>query len=216
MSNINVLVLDEAHHAMKDHVMHQLMSQYALSIDSERPRVIGLTGMLLSGKVKPDTVVSHLEKLEATLHATIATVNSFEDHEHVLSYSTNPDEKIVRYDTVASSPFQQKIGRIVATIKEKVENWPETGTVSDKIKKMLDDYLHQQRELGEYFTRGESFIFLLIFSFLNERKLRVFHCHSVRPDRNGIAEIFVRFQVHETNGQTVRHLWVSLFIFNLP
>lgn len=49
MRHINVLVFDEAHHAMKESPMHQLMGQYAQASESERPRVIGLTGILLTG-----------------------------------------------------------------------------------------------------------------------------------------------------------------------
>lgn len=49
MQQINVLVFDEAHHAMKESPMHQLMHKYTQASESERPRVIGLTGMLLTG-----------------------------------------------------------------------------------------------------------------------------------------------------------------------
>lgn len=149
MKHINVLIFDEAHHAMKDNPMHQLMKQYALASESERPRVIGLTGMLLTGNVKPHSVVTHLEKLEATLHATIATVESYEEHDIVMSYSTNPEENIVKYGTHPLTGFQERIISIVEMVKEKAKNWPDSSGVCVKIKKMLDDFLHQQFELGE-------------------------------------------------------------------
>lgn len=150
MRHINVIVFDEAHHAMKDSPMHQLMHQYAQASESERPRVIGLTGMLLCGSVKPHTVIAHLEKLEATLHGTIATVESFEDHENVLTYSTNPDEKIVKYERNPPTKLDERINAIVVKIKEKVMNWPNPINLSNKIKKMLDDFLYQLSELGEH------------------------------------------------------------------
>lgn len=111
-----MLVLDEAHHAMKDSPMHQLMKQYALASEFERPRVIGLTGMLLTGNVKPHAVIPHLEKLEATLQGTIATVESFEAHEFVMSFSTNPEENIVKYATHPLTEFQQHVGSIVLKV----------------------------------------------------------------------------------------------------
>ncbi|KAG4075988.1 hypothetical protein HA402_003814 [Bradysia odoriphaga] len=165
MKHINVLIFDEAHHAMKDSPMHQLMKQYSLASESERPRVIGLTGMLLTGNVKPHTVITHLEKLEATLHGTIATVESFEEHEVVMSYSTNPEENIVKYAAHPLTEFQERIIAIVTMIKEKVISWPNSISVCCKIKKMLNDFLHQQAELGNY---GSS---IAILSVLIELEL---------------------------------------------
>lgn len=129
--------------------MHQLMQQYTQASESQRPRVIGLTGMLLSGCVKRHGVVNHLEKLEAVLHGTIAAVASIEDHENVLTFSTNPDEKIVKYETHATAQFEEDITSIVRKIIEKVNEWPALSTVTTKIKKMLDDFLYQMSELGE-------------------------------------------------------------------
>lgn len=151
MGHINVIVFDEAHHAMKDSPMHQLMNQYAEASESERPRVIGLTGMLLSGSVKPNGVTNHLEKLEAVLHGTIAAVSSIEDHKSVLEYSTNPDENIVKYETHATTQFEKDITSIVQKIIEKLNEWPALSTVASKIKKKLDDFLYQMSELGENF-----------------------------------------------------------------
>lgn len=156
MSHINVIVFDEAHHAMKDSPMHQLMNQYAKASESERPRVIGLTGMLLSGAVKPATVTSQLEKLEATLHGTIATVHTIKDHQNVLIYSTNPDEKVVKYEINPPTEFEDEIKGIVRHIKGKVENWPENDSLKSKIKKMLDDFLFQQAELGEWVKSSQG------------------------------------------------------------
>lgn len=148
MRHINVLVFDEAHHAMKDNPMHQLMNQYSIARECDRPRVIGLTGMLLSGAVKPHTVTLNLDKLEATLHGTIATVESYEEHQNVQMFSTNPDEKIVKYETKSSTEFEERIRSIALKITEKAKSWPDVGSVGCKIKKMLDDFLYQQSELG--------------------------------------------------------------------
>lgn len=149
MKQINVIVFDEAHHAIKDSPMHQLMHQYTLASESERPRIIGLTGMLLSGSVKPHTVIEHLENLEATLHGTIATVESFQDHKNVLTFSTNPDEKVVKYETGSKTEFEVQIKSIVTKIQEKVQNWPNMNSLGNKIKKMLNGFLFQLSELGE-------------------------------------------------------------------
>lgn len=129
--------------------MHQLMSQYAQASECDRPRVIGLTGMLLSGSVKSHTVTVNLDKLEATLHATIATVESYEEHQNVQSFSTNPDEKIVKYETKSRTEFEERIESIVLKITEKAKCWPGVGSLGSKIKKMMDDFRYQQSELGE-------------------------------------------------------------------
>lgn len=149
MGHINLIVFDEAHHAVKDSPMHQLMDQYVLADVSQRPRIIGLTGMLLTGSVKPHAVTMHLEKLENTLNGNIATVKSFSDHENVLIYSTNPDEKIIKYESTTPTDFQNRITSVVANIMEKLESWPDADSLCSRIKKLLNDFLYQLSDLGE-------------------------------------------------------------------
>ncbi len=113
--------------------------------------------------------MSHLEKLEATLHATIATVESFEEYANVLAYSTNPNENIVLFDANPSTEFQHRISTIATMVKEKAKNWPDVGSVSSKIKKLFDDFLHQHSELGKckkliLITDDDvNFVFLFFF-----------------------------------------------------
>ncbi|KAJ6637389.1 Endoribonuclease Dicer [Pseudolycoriella hygida] len=149
MKHINLLIFDEAHHAIGDNPMHQLMNHYSQAKESERPRIIGLTGMLLCGNVKAHTMNSLLEKLEATLHATVAT-ESFEEHEAVRQYSTKPSEQIIKFDLMAPSEFQTQIIEIVCKLQQRVADWPNTASVDKKIKRMLDDFLYQLLELGNY------------------------------------------------------------------
>lgn len=150
MKDLNVIVFDEAHHAHKDSPMHQLMNQYAEADESDRPRVIGLTGMLLTGNVKPQNVSERLEKLENTFHGTITTVKTYRDHANVLIYSTNPDESIARYESSSDSVIESSVIAIVEKMIKKVSNWPAQtrGNPVKKIKKLLRDFLYQLNDLG--------------------------------------------------------------------
>lgn len=102
IAEINVLVLDECHHARADHPYHELMKQFQYCDKKKHPRILGLSGMLtgISSKVNADNAEEELKALEATLQSKIVTVLKIQEYKNVLLFSTNPDEKYIRYDII--------------------------------------------------------------------------------------------------------------------
>lgn len=127
ITDFNLIVFDECHHAQKDHPMLKLMEKFR-DIDGKvpkenHPRVIGLTGMLTTASIKPQNVLEDLRRLESTFRGTITTARgaAFND---VLMYSTRPDESVLTYDTNFPDDFQKTIGARVAEMLELIKNWP--------------------------------------------------------------------------------------------
>ncbi|KAG6045644.1 hypothetical protein E4U17_000089 [Claviceps sp. LM77 group G4] len=73
MQQINLLIFDEAHHTKKSHPYARIVRDHYLRMETERPRILGMTASPLDSKMK-DLKVAALE-LEATLCSKIATIS---------------------------------------------------------------------------------------------------------------------------------------------
>ncbi|KAJ5636201.1 dicer-like protein 1 [Penicillium longicatenatum] len=74
MTQINLLIFDEAHHAKKDHPYARIIRDSYLKVDSsERPKVFGMTASPIDGKV---SIIEAASELEALLHSQIATTSN--------------------------------------------------------------------------------------------------------------------------------------------
>jgi ERCC4-related helicase len=118
IAEINVLILDECHHARVNHPFHELMKQFQYANRDKLPRIIGLSGMLtgISSSVTSDNVEDELRALEATLLSKIVTVRHMQEYKNVLLYSTNPNERYIRYNTI------QDDSDIIEDLIEKIDN----------------------------------------------------------------------------------------------
>lgn len=137
ISDFNLIVFDECHHAQKDHPMLMLMAKFKDCEERHHPRVIGLTGMLTAPSIKPMNVLADLLRLEGTFRATIITArgDSFTD---VLMHSTCPTESVLSFE---SNPVQNsyksiedKVKRMLAVIK----SWPLDETHERTIDRRYD------------------------------------------------------------------------------
>lgn len=63
--------------------MHEFLSLFRLVDQTQLPRVIGLTGVLIKGN-KLGNVAEDLRKLESTLRGNIITVRSTEQMQNVM------------------------------------------------------------------------------------------------------------------------------------
>lgn len=84
IDNINFIIFDECHNARKNDSMVQLMNIIRNLPKPQQPLLMGLTGILLAGQVKSETVVQDLKKLENTFLSIIRTVNTIDDYVNVL------------------------------------------------------------------------------------------------------------------------------------
>lgn len=220
VSNINLIIFDECHHATKNHPMHELMAQFDRTPRSEHPRVIGLSGMLIRGRVRPVEVISRLENLEVVFNGVIKTVGNFGEYENVLLYSTAPKELLLRYqDNTVKLGIIQRIEVLVCQIRAKIENWPKTqdvildgkvvkhGVVNPRkeLMSMFTQFMYQFNDLGVY---GGSLAILSIMidlelkkrnfeSVLNQNLVR-----SLLSDCDFIRNILTD---HMSDGDTVRN-----------
>lgn len=83
ITDFNLMVFDECHHANNDHPMSQLMGHFKNQPAHLLPRVIGLTGLLLKS-TSPVNIEDDLNKMEATFRATIVTVSDSVEYANVL------------------------------------------------------------------------------------------------------------------------------------
>lgn len=213
MSQFNLIIFDECHHARGNHCMHRLMQFYQPVAISQRPRIIGLTGVLLDSTVSQKTILTSLNNLENTFHATIATVSSAQEFVNVLVHSTNPKESILRYHkTFYNQSCVARISGITDRMVQKIEKWPVDPTkqsasleyklkkgelikISKILKSLIKDFMYQLTDLGVY---GAS---IAILSVLVELELKKRSCDTNRK-RLLIRELI-------TGAELIRHYLVE-------
>ncbi|KAF9423593.1 hypothetical protein HW555_001148 [Spodoptera exigua] len=103
IDDINFLIFDECHHAVVDHPMRIIMKHFENCPKDAQPR---LTATLLNANVKTSRVEHTLHELEITFHAKIATVDELGQ---VLDYSTNPNEMVQFYRSLAPSTVSNDV-----------------------------------------------------------------------------------------------------------
>lgn len=173
ISNFNLMVFDECHHATKgnnriyvhhiivltfvyfhatkEHPMLMLMAKFKDYPESDLPRIIGLTGIPTTASIKPKNVVEDLARLEATFRATIttATGNSFDN---VLQHSTKPVESVILYNQCVASSFHAFIERKRDEMRKLIDIWSDMEKqpkIHEKFMTILDDFYFEVGNLGK-------------------------------------------------------------------
>ena len=96
---VNLLVLDECHHADKKHPYKQIMDHFRqwreASPGSEPgPRLLGLSASIVMEKCDPVRFRKLKEELEANLEARVMTTHKLDSY---LKHVTNPEEEVRAY-----------------------------------------------------------------------------------------------------------------------
>lgn len=150
LKKVNLLILDECHHAVKNHDYVQIMKLFKPRIEAgeEVPRVLGLTASLIPSKCKPGEMGKKIKELEEILCARSQTSG---DLMEVARHATDPVEEVKKY-----KPSNSERG--VAELKDVLENaveFLERFQKRDKeksvymlVKLYLDDLLHLLDNLG--------------------------------------------------------------------
>jgi len=73
LSDVNLLIFDECHHAVNDQPMRQIMQQFENCPRELQPRILGLTATLLNSNCKADRVEDEVRSLENTFLSKVAT-----------------------------------------------------------------------------------------------------------------------------------------------
>ena len=172
LSQVNLLIFDECHHAVKNHDYVQIMRLFRPHIETKDdviPRRLGLTASLIPSKCKPGDIERKIRELEEILMCRSQTA---EDLQEVAKFATNPDEKICYYP---SSSSNGDIARLKIILEDSV-NFLELFKKDDKdkdiygqVKLYLDDCLHILINLGvwcahRFATEGQD----VLESYINE------------------------------------------------
>lgn len=165
ITNFNLIIFDECHHAHKDHPMRELMKCFCDKSLKEYmlPRVIGLTGMLTSPSVSPQNVIEDLNQLECTFRSAIATAKGLTAFSEVLDYSTAPKEIRMEYaPPTLTSEAIQFIQKEITDLIEQIKLWPveKKETLDLKVNRTpsplkslinsLKDFVYQMNDFGIY------------------------------------------------------------------
>ena len=93
LSQVNLLIFDECHHAKKSHPYKQIMDRFVGCKETDHPKIMGLTASVVNKKVKPWKIESEIQELECTLRSTCATSQD----EDVEKFASKPNEQIIAF-----------------------------------------------------------------------------------------------------------------------
>ncbi len=147
--NVNLLVFDECHHAVKDHDYVEIMRRYKDYFDPLQPtHFLGLTASLIPSKCKPGDLILKIGELEKTLCCRAQTAR---DLTEVAKYATNPDE-VCKYFTPSSK--DSSVCRLRVQLEETLdflEDFPRRkrdSKIYGMVKMNLEDCFHILVSLG--------------------------------------------------------------------
>ena len=93
LSQVNLLIFDECHHAKKKHPYRQIMQEFG-SKRADNPKILGLTASVVNEKVKDfGNLESEIRELECTLQSTCETSQD----EEVARFAAKPREEVLTY-----------------------------------------------------------------------------------------------------------------------
>jgi endoribonuclease Dicer len=152
LRNVNLLVFDECHHAVKNHDYVQIMKMFnSCKSSMDYPHILGLSASLLPNKCKPGELKKQVKELETTLCCRCQTAR---DYEEVAMYATNPDEEAPVYLVSPLPHLQLHTAELRAILCEPLaflNSLPKTQR-EDKCyqiaKVNLDDCMHILNNLG--------------------------------------------------------------------
>ncbi len=146
LSQVNLLIFDECHHAVKNHDYVQIMRIFRPFIEKggdSIPRRLGLTASLIPSKCKPGDIERKIIELEEILACRSQTAG---DLQQVAKYATNPDQEIAFYhpsSCSAEGKLLQDSLQFLQLMKKECQT-----EFYEQVKLYLDDCLHILTNLG--------------------------------------------------------------------
>ncbi|KAB7502303.1 putative aarF domain-containing protein kinase 1 [Armadillidium nasatum] len=155
LNQVNLLILDECHHATGNHPMREVMREYnSLKFHGHKvPRVMGLTACVLHVKCQANKVDRYMKKLEQDLDCVLTTSK---DQETVLNFTTKPQEIIITCENSTYSDeyyfLINRLNEIKVNILKKVEKC--SSILQPKLKEFVSKeicgIIEASEDLGEY------------------------------------------------------------------
>ncbi|PFX27170.1 Endoribonuclease Dicer [Stylophora pistillata] len=112
LSQVNLLIFDECHHAKKNDPYRQIMQCFSDCPERRLPKVMGLTASIVNGKVKPYRIESEIVELERTLRSTCETSQD----EDVVRYAAKPEELILVYPNQSTDENVKTLIQILSDV----------------------------------------------------------------------------------------------------
>ncbi|UYV74239.1 DICER1 [Cordylochernes scorpioides] len=108
LSQVNLMVFDECHKAVKNHPYCDIMKCFLTCPQENQPRILGLTASLVNANVRLEDLETEVKNLEATLQSIVTTAT---DIPSLKKYGTDPKEHVVFYEefNFAAHPILKKI-----------------------------------------------------------------------------------------------------------
>ncbi|TYI73772.1 hypothetical protein E1A91_D07G153100v1 [Gossypium mustelinum] len=123
MESINLLILDECHHAVKKHPYSLVMSEFYHTTPKEkRPSVFGMTASPVNLKGVSSQVDCAIKicNLESKLDSVVCTIK---DRKELEKHVPMPSEVVVEYDKAASLwSLHEQIKQMEATVEEAAQS----------------------------------------------------------------------------------------------
>ena len=151
LKDVNLLILDECHHATGSHPMREIMRQYGI-LNTHKPelcpRVLGLTACVIHRKCKVDDVKNHIKELEKTMCSALETSV---DTQAVKKHTTAAREVVICFAPSKISGYTENIEAQLIGIKSEID---EMFDITDKQKKILirklDNISEIMHHLGDW------------------------------------------------------------------
>ena len=125
LSQANLLVFDECHHANKNHPFKKIMDCFGdVRNNRDLPRILGLTASVVGKKVKPHQIGDEIKNLERTMRSVCKTAS---DPNVVEKYGAKPKEIMRPYSSSGH------LDAVAAYLEY------EFRSVLDPLKKFLED-----------------------------------------------------------------------------
>ncbi|KAF2368450.1 Helicase C-terminal [Trinorchestia longiramus] len=150
---VNLLIVDECHHATGNHPMREVMRHYysVWHTLSDPPRVLGLTASIIQKKCKPFEVLKTFNDLEKAMGCHLLTTVH---HEEVLKYTTKPKEVILHYNNERFSPSSEHSSLVIQNLQSMTEEVLANDEIDKKSQKALSRVLRNISsaisDLGEW------------------------------------------------------------------
>ena len=150
LKKVNLLILDECHHTVKNHDYVQIMRLFKPHLDAgeEVPRVLGLTASLIPSKCRPGDIKKKIVELEQILCCRSQTAS---DLIQVAKYATDPKEEVIEYESGDKDIDIAQLKVVVEDCLDFLEQFKKKDKESEiytMVKLYLDDLLHLLENLG--------------------------------------------------------------------
>ena len=133
LSQVNLLIFDECHHAKNKDPYSQIMEYYSTCQQRPLPKVLGLTASIVNGKVKPFQIESEIQELERTLRSTCETSQD----EDVEKYAAKPEELVLVYK---SESTDENVNILIQILSDVLK--PGIGFLRDCRVSKIDENAH--------------------------------------------------------------------------